>query len=177
MEVVLRAQIRPCVASRGLALLALACLACADCDRSGCEAYAEPAGRPINQGVAGVVAHETDVVENGCQECGFTSAHMRGWLTPTLVTTEAEAGMLSATTATFDLDSGAHYYRSLDAGHYLLCLAHSEPATPCVSFTIAPEQVTTVNVKLIEGPAKLLVFDAGSATPRETTTFSAPAAI
>jgi hypothetical protein len=51
--------------------------ACETCAREGCDALSTHAGQAAGQTrVAGVVASESDVVGNGCQECGFTGAEV-----------------------------------------------------------------------------------------------------
>jgi hypothetical protein len=160
----------------GLLPLVVLLSACESCERSACDAFGEPASAPISQGVAGVVAYETDLIENGCQACEFSTARLRIWQTPQLVTNRAEADALIATSALVDLNADSSYEQELEIGSHLLCLAQLDAQAPCVSFVVVAERVTTVNVRVINGPRSLLVFDANSTQARETSDFSAPPA-
>lgn len=143
------------------------------CDYSGCDAFAGPADAAINQGISGAVAYQSDVEQDGCHHCGAGRADLWLWATPTLIENEADSAAVTAATPTQQIPAGLFYDRILDPGPYLLCVQGFAP-NPCVSFAVVADQVTTVNVKLLEGPPVVRVFDAGSNVFRDTTTFSAP---
>lgn len=148
----------------GLVLASLWCESCHDCNRSACQAYQRPATASIGLGVAGMVASESDTVQNDCQECGFASGTLDIWLTSGLVQDAVTAGAIARTTPLVAMQADGHYEIELAPADYLLCVDSGMGG--CVPFTVASGKVTTVNVKRINGPTGFLVFDAGSSVPR-----------
>jgi hypothetical protein len=114
--------------------------------------------------VAGVVASESDVIGNGCQECGFASSTLDIWLTTGRVQDAVTAGTIVSTTPLVAVQADGHYQIELDPADYLLCV-DVLGSLPCVPFTVEMSKVTTVNVKRVFGPAGFLVFAPGSSVP------------
>jgi hypothetical protein len=142
------------------------------CDRKGCDAYARPATGPAaGAGIAGVLVSESDVVGNGCQECGFGSGEIQIWATPTLVADQAAAAaVVNGAPATFTVMASGRYERALDPGAYLVCASQGE----CAAVTVPTAGRVTVNVRQIEGPFTLAIFEPGSTTRRTTGIFAVP---
>jgi hypothetical protein len=153
-----------------LAFASLWCGSCQDCNRSACQSYQRPAAASIGQGVAGVVASESDVVANGCQECGLASATLEIWLTNGLVQDAVTVGAIARTTPLVAMQADGHYEIELAPADYLLCVDSGMGG--CVPFAVASGKVTTVNVQRINGPTGFLVFDAGSSVPRTSQVLS-----
>lgn len=167
-------SLRPVKSHWSLAALLVSLGSCGPkCDYSGCDAFDAPAAAAIHQGLSGAVAYQSDVVQDGCHHCGAGHADLWLWATPALIEEEAEVAAVTAAQPTQEIPAGLFYDRILEPGSYLLCVQGFEPE-PCVSFVVVAGQVTTVNVKLLEGPPIVRVFDAGSSVFRDTTTFSAP---
>jgi hypothetical protein len=115
-------------------------------------------------GVAGAIAGLSDVVANGCQECGFTMAALAFWSTDSLVVDAANAKtIVNGTPPTATLDANARYQQDLAAGHYLVC---RRPG--CVAVDVAAGHITTVHVALPNGPPHFIVFDPSTKTLLET---------
>lgn len=133
------------------------------CDRSGCEALQEPqSGAAVSQGIAGVVASQSDVCDNGCCACGFATARFDVWKVAAPVKSAAEASaIVSGSAPTLGFDAKTQYARELEAGDYLVCTLPG----PCASLTIGAGDVFTVNAKRVFGPGELVVFAPNSATP------------
>lgn len=141
------------------------------CDRSGCDATSSPANTPLEQGVAGAVSSSSDVVENGCARCPFSTATLGVYATDALATTEAEVDAAVAAGALEVLDVNGTYESELDAGAYIMCRHLEEGAPgPCVAFEVASGAVTTVNVPFVFGPLTFRVFD-GAGDELEVTMF------
>ena len=150
------------VCCSGLAVLP----ACSPCNRSGCEATAGPAADTGHSAIAGAVAAESDVVGNGCQECGFSSATLAIWKTSAPIADSASAmAVVNAGAATATVQADGRYSQALDPGSYLVCRRPD-----CVSVDVAADHVTTVHVRLINGPAQFIVFDAQARAPRDAAT-------
>ena len=138
---------------------------CSPCDRAGCDALGSPARDNGASAVAGVVAYQTDVVANGCQECGFSSTMLSFWKTPALVTDARSAMAIVAGAPTATLQADKRYQQPLDAGSYLVCVR-----AYCAGVDGLPYHVTTVHVKMGFGPAQFVVFDPGTRNARSATT-------
>jgi hypothetical protein len=155
-----------------LVLLLQGAQGCHPCNRSGCEATEHPISRSqISQGIAGVVSLESDDAINGCAECGFSSAELRVWSTPTRVSdAEGAESVVKANAPSFTINADQRYERSLDAGYYLVCQLPWE----CASISVPQTGVVTINVSRRSGPgstSRLLVFDPGSMTKRSEGIF------
>jgi hypothetical protein len=158
--------------SRWLGLVcALGAAACSQpCNRSGCDAYARPATAAA-AGIAGILVYESDSIGNGCQECGFATGEIQIWATPTLIADEATAAArVLASPATFTVMANGRYERALDPGTYLVCASQGE----CAAVTVPAAGRVTVNVRQINGPFSLAVFEPGSSTRRTTGIFAVP---
>ncbi len=135
--------------------------ACAeDCPREACDRLAEPANASIPQGIAGVVAYETDVVENGCQECEFASSNLAIWREDALF----DDALIAATklrAAEQNIIVDARYEKELVPGNYLVCTTQASElpsdGDACTTLVVGPGQVVTVNVSLRYGPPGLVV--------------------
>jgi hypothetical protein len=140
--------------------------ACANCPRTGCDALSSPAGGS-GTGIAGAIASESDVVGNGCQDCPFGSTQLTVWKTSSPIPDEATArAIVGASGPTVSFHADGRYEQLLDPGDYLLC---SNPY--CTAIQVDPDQVTTVHVKLINGPAQFIIFDPGTTTARSASVF------
>jgi hypothetical protein len=158
------------IASWSAAALALG-LACEQaCDRAGCDALEHPLGDVgIMVGIAGVVASESDLVANGCQECPLSQGTIELWTSATAVTTADEAQALvdaGAPTQTVEVDE--RYEQTLDPGEYLVCVSNLDRV--CAGVTIA-DAVVTVHASFPYGMPDLVVFEPGEAEPRTERIF------
>jgi len=130
-------------------------LGCSDCDRQGCEALRQRApGRAT--GIGGVVAASSDVVGDGCQECGFESGGaVPIWKAEGVVSTPAAANDVLATADPVHASVRAgRFFAPLEPGSYLVCSVPN-----CINVTVAADTTTTVNVKLRNGPTSFFVVD------------------
>ena len=134
---------------------------CAPCDQAGCDALGSPARDTGASAVAGMIAYQTDVVANGCQECGFSSTMLSFWKTPALVTDTPSAMAIVAGPPTATLQADKRYQQLLDPGSYLVCVR-----AYCAGVDVLPDHVTTVHVKMGFGPAQFVVFDPGTRNSR-----------
>jgi hypothetical protein len=122
---------------------------CDACDRDGCDALerraAEAGSRPR---IAGIVAIESDVVENGCQECGFAVAEVKVWSAEQAVEDEAELAELTRGEPVARGASGddGTYAIDVEAGAYVVCFNAS-----CFNATVEDAGTSTLNVRLING--------------------------
>jgi hypothetical protein len=81
-----------------------------------------PATDDHTTAIAGVVAAESDVIGNGCQECPFSSMAPSIWTAPGVVTDAAGAkAIMQASPASFQFQADGHYRQALDPCSYLLC--------------------------------------------------------
>ncbi len=108
----------------------------------------------ITQGVVGTIAYDSDVIGNGCPRCTLMPGERilvwRGSATPNYTDV-----MIPVADITIEATEGT-FERAVDAGDYTICGA---PET-CTTVTIAPEQVLTVNVLRVLGPATMWIFAA-----------------
>ena len=141
-----------------------------NCDRDGCSAYGHARNDyGITRGIGGFVAFESDVIANGCQECGFSSARLMVWSTDTPVSDATAAqSIVNESSATFNFMANSSYEKELDPGYYLVC---SLPGK-CASVTVSATGVITINVKTLYGPSSILVFEPGIDTPRTEGIFA-----
>lgn len=143
----------------------------ADCDRAGCEATERPADpRGIDQGVAGAVSSESDVVANGCQECTLSQATLQIWAASV---EPADKDAVVALINTFPpievVDVDETYAVALDVGDYAICQVLDDGV--CAVFTIGDGEVATVHLQARYGPSDMVVFDPGQDSPRESGIF------
>jgi hypothetical protein len=149
-------MIRACL----LVALSFALAACNPCNRDGCDAVDKPAADSGKSAIAGVVVSESDVVSNGCQDCPFASAPLAVWAAPAPVTdVESARAIVHAGPAAATLDAEGRYQQALDPGSYLLCAFPSTYNAACVSVSVIAGHVTPVNLKLLDGPFRFVVFD------------------
>jgi hypothetical protein len=130
-------------------------LGCGDCDRQGCESL-ERRAPERGTGIGGVVAVSSDVVADGCQECGFESGGAVAiWAVDGWVSTPAAANqVLAAADPVWANVLDGRFYAPLAPGQYLVC------ATPnCVNVTVPADTTTTVNIKHRNGPTSFFVVD------------------
>jgi hypothetical protein len=121
--------------------------ACDPCNRDGCDALQRRAPRESTSRIAGVVASETDVVRNGCQECGFATVDIKAWPTDQEVTTEAELSMVAKGSADRTRSSAnGEYSLPLATGMYVVCFQNS-----CFNARAEAGETTTLNVRLVDG--------------------------
>lgn len=133
--------------------LAVACGS--SCPREGCDALRSRASGNV-AGIGGVVAYESDVVENGCAECGFGDATIEVYALSAPVTSDAEASAVVRDASPLtSIEASRRYSAPLEPGEYLVCVH-----TNCIDVRVATGAVTTVNVKLRYGPASFFVVDA-----------------
>jgi hypothetical protein len=131
----------------------LACLSgCAECDREGCDSLDERAAAQ-GTGIGGVVAHQSDVVADGCAECPLGEARLELWAVAESVGTEAAArSLIAARGPDVTASVSGRYIHPLQAGRYLLCVRPG-----CVDVTVAEGQTLTVNLKRRDGPTGFYV--------------------
>jgi len=148
-------------------------------DHGGCAAFGKPASTSVGRGVAGAVAHESDLILGDCQaECGFAEAAIRVWRTPAPVTDEAAAKAMAATQPLMTTTAQSRYQLALDPGDYLVCASSSSGlgGVPCAAVTIKTG-VATINVKTRRGDTGLVVFDEGRSSQRSPEVFGFSPAI
>jgi hypothetical protein len=143
--------------------------ACSTCPRTGCDALSSPAGGS-QSAIAGVIATESDEVTNGCQDCPFGSTQLALWKTSSAVADEASAQAVVVSAPTVSFRAEGRYRELVDPGEYLVC---SSPY--CAAIRVDADRVTTVNVKLIYGPAQFSIFDPGATSARSASVFEVPA--
>jgi hypothetical protein len=130
-----------------LTLLGLFGAACNPCNRDGCDALQRRAPSEGGPRLAGVVVSETDVVVNGCQECGFAAVDIKAWPTDHEVTTESELSMVAKGSADSTRSSAnGEYSLPLVTGLYVVCFQNS-----CFNARVDTKETTTLNVRLING--------------------------
>lgn len=136
------------------------------CPRAGCDALATAVADTRHSAVAGVIASETDTVENGCQECSFGSARLAFWKTASTITDSSAARTVVVTSLPLAfIQVDGRYEQPLDPGSYLVCRQ-----SDCASIEVVAGRTTTVHVKLLFGPVQFVVFDAGSNAARTAPT-------
>lgn len=130
-----------------------------ECNREGCDALTAHASSASAPGVAGVIASESDVVANDCQECGFAAADIDAWGVDREVQTEAdvEAALIPPAVGIARAESDGKYSLALPAGHYVVCVNQS-----CFNVEVG-DGTTTLNVKLINGVSRGFVGKQGEA--------------
>jgi hypothetical protein len=120
----------------------------------GCDALRDRApGR--QSGIGGVIASQSDVVANGCQECGFAQASIEVFqLEEPATSAEAASAAIRGTSPLARIAASARYNMDLDPRSYLVCVTHR-----CLSVRVVDDAVTTVNIKQRFGPTSFFVVD------------------
>lgn len=149
-------------------LLALALAGCEECAREGCDALGQHADNGAEARVAGVVASESDVVANDCQECGFAAADIEAWSVEQEATTEAQVAAALAEPSQGSARAGAdgRFSLALSPGHYVVCVNQS-----CFNAETRASTTTTLNVKLINGVSQGFIGQPGQALRRLAAIF------
>lgn len=145
-----------------LLLLGIFGVACEPCNRDGCDALQSRASDTGVARIAGVAASESDVVNNGCQECAFASElDVDAWAVEQTVTTEDELRAATSGTPTANATSSAagRYELPLAAGAYVVCFQVS-----CFNASVVAGRTTTLNVRLINGVSRGFLAEGGSGT-------------
>lgn len=154
-----------------LGLAPLLLLACGDdtCNREGCDALQGRAAEEKGQTrVAGVVAYLSDVVANGCQECGLAEqATVGAWSLAEPVKDQAEIPAITAEApdATAQVTAGS-YNLALSAGPHLVCVSNG-----CFNVTAVAERTTTLNVRLVFGVPRGFIGEADTKGLTEVNAF------
>lgn len=145
--------------------LLLSCGFAAECPREGCDALNHRASMD-GTGIAGVGAAASDVVSNGCAECPFSNVGLDVWATNSPVTSKEQAlTVVDAALPAFSLSATPRYAQPLEPGSYLVCRRPS-----CVAVQVS-SGVTTVNVRITEGPPLFFVAEPPASTPVSTFGF------
>jgi hypothetical protein len=145
--------------------------ACTPCNRSGCDALGAPAADDHTSSIAGVVASESDVVSNGCQECPFAAMALSVWNASGSVADASSAkAIIQAGPAAAQIHADGRYRQALDPGDYLLCASVGSYESACVSVEVVAGHVTPVNLRLLFGPFQFTVFDPVTRAPLSTNT-------
>jgi hypothetical protein len=130
------------------------------CERSGCDAIGTPAADNRKSEIAGFIASEGDVVENGCSECPFARSPLDLWVTPEPVNDVVGArAIIQAAPATITLQADGRYRQALDPGSHLLCAGISGYGAVCVNVDVVAGHTTPVNLYLCTGLSRFIVFD------------------
>ena len=130
-----------------LAMVALGLTGCAECVTEGCDALRDRA--PGHQsGIGGVIASQSDVVANGCQECGFAEASIDVFRLEAAIDMTSPLARIAAST---------RYNVNLEPATYLVCVTRQ-----CLSVRVVDDAVTTVNVKQRFGPTSFFVVETAS---------------
>jgi hypothetical protein len=140
-----------------LAMVVLGLGGCMECITEGCDALRDKAeGR--ESGIAGVIAAQSDVVANGCQECGFEQASIEVFqLEEPVASAEAASAAIGETPPLTTIAASGRYNQSLSPGSFLVCVARR-----CVSVSVVADAVTTVNIKQRYGPTSFFLVDPAS---------------
>jgi hypothetical protein len=131
---------------------------CNDCNRDGCEAL-ELQAPESGTGIGGVVASESDSVNEGCQECAFQAGGgVAIWHVEAAVSSPAAANAVFAAAEPLRVNApGGSFYAALAPGQYLVCAAPN-----CINVAVTADATSTVNVKRRNGPTSFFVVDAQS---------------
>ena len=156
-------RLRPVVALVAVTALVAACT---PCNRDGCDAMVSAAAQSGHSGIAGIVASESDVVSNGCQQCRFGVAALGFWKAGAPVTDAAAAkALVAAGPAAAKMQANERYETALDPGSYLACTQLG-----CAAVEVVAGRVTTVNARVINGPPQFMVVDGGGGAAHAAAT-------
>jgi hypothetical protein len=140
-----------------LAMVVLGLAGCVECVTEGCDALRDRAAGD-RSGIGGVIAAQSDVVANDCQECGFSQASIEVFqLEKPVASAESARAAIGATPPFATIAASERYNASLEPGSYLVCVTRR-----CVSVNVVAETVTTVNVKQRYGPSSFFIVDPAS---------------
>jgi hypothetical protein len=157
------------------AALPLMLVACNDCDLQPCGTFSKTASASIDQGIAGTVSLETDGTYSGCHLCAFSAAALEVWPSRVAVREPGTACPLASSAEAHNVEARQRYEEELEAGDYLVCVTTlTTRPWSCIGISVAPRRITTLNVKHVEGPSLLGVYDPGSSTFRSDA-FECPA--
>jgi len=146
-----------------LILLGFAGAACQPCNRDGCDALRTRAPERGMGRIAGVVASESDVVNNDCQECAFAAdVSTRAWPVAEPVASDDELRAVTAATAgppllTTTTSATGQYSLVLPSQSFVVCFQSS-----CFNATAAPNLTATLNVRLVNGVSHGFLWEVGS---------------
>jgi hypothetical protein len=150
-----------------LVAFALCASACSEeCVREACDdaLHAQPKGS-IEQGIVGVVAYRTDACENDCCECSYSTGTLKIFGTDEAVRDAEDAQARFSDQMPFmTLEVDTRYEQALEPGRYAVC---DTSLRTCANIEIGRDQVLTLNLQLIFGPALMRVFDAEGARHEE----------
>ncbi|HEX2729986.1 MAG TPA: hypothetical protein VHM70_00215 [Polyangiaceae bacterium] len=139
------------------ALLAAGLLSCGDpCPTEGCEALNARSDEK-GTGIAGVVAQLSDVVANRCQECPFGVAGVNVWSVDAPLESSSDVSRVVAQPALQQVTANERFKIELDAGNYLVCVINE-----CVNVVVKQGAITTLNVRLTEGPVAFFMDHGGT---------------
>jgi hypothetical protein len=154
-----------CIPLAALALLGL--YACSEeCVLEACEDFERPQAKgAIETGIVGVVAYSTDACENGCCECEYTQTALVIFPTDTPVVDSADAQQrINTATMVRMLDVDTRYAQALEPRRYAAC---DQQLETCANLELAAGEVFTLNVKTLNGPMQMRVFDDSGSRQRD----------
>ena len=125
--------------------------ACPGCPTEGCDALQTIADGQ-GSAVAGIIAIQSDDVNNGCTECGFSDATIEIWSNPSSVSSDPEAkALVESAEALVAMPASSTSHQPLQPGTYLFCVRPSG-----ISLTVNDDTLT-VNIKRRFGPPSFFV--------------------
>jgi hypothetical protein len=151
------------IAALSASVAAVAWVACTPpCNTVGCDLASAPMEDvDLATGIAGVAFSLSDVVANGCQECGLTDGRLEliGIDEP-IASADTARDLLTLNTPDDVISFSDNYAETLEAGVWLICSRGVEGTeAACVSIDIAEGEVFTVHLSYPFGPPSLVVFD------------------
>jgi len=118
-------------------------------------------------GIAGVVAIESDVITNGCVECGFGAATLAIWKADSPVAdAQAAKAVVAGSQPTRTVAAGSSYRQQLDPGHYLV-----RTSSEAVAVEVIDGHLTTLHVLVVFGPPQFILFDPRTKARQAATSF------
>jgi hypothetical protein len=146
--------------------------ACQPCERGGCAAVdtRSQGSISLSRGLVGAIAVQSDVVVDGCQECGFGTAQLTIWETSERIGSSQAADRIVQTVASLRrIDADGRYEVSLDPGHFLICLLPER----CAAITVPEAGVVNLNVmRRAKGESTFVIFEPGAAQRRTDGIFA-----
>lgn len=106
-------------------------------------------------GIAGSVAHLSDVTEDGCTECLLDQGELDVYPLAMPARSDAEAASVIAQGGHTRFAIAQQYQQELSPGTYLVCTWSS-----CANVEVTAGHTSTVNVKLRNGRTSFFVLDA-----------------
>lgn len=148
-------------------MFAVCASACSEeCVREACDdaLRAQPKGS-LEQGIVGVVAYRTDACSNECCECNYSQGTLKFFDVDEAVRDADDAQNRFGNQAPFlTLAVDTRYAQALEPGRYAVC---DESLRTCANLEVLRNEVLTLNLQLIYGPALMRVFDAQGARRKE----------